>query len=647
MKFYLFIIFIFSGFFAFAQAETSPIDLEIQRAQRTFEARKYNTAAAQFKRIYPKIKEEEKQAQILYMVAESYRKANNFKQAFEWYEKLVNTKYPNPKILYSYGLLLKNFERYEEAGRQFYDFLFEVPGDSNGIREMASCYKVQQWKANPKKFDIQNVQELNTPYSDYSPYYAGGKLYWASSRTEATGSEIFEWTGQKCSDFFETTRQNGVWGKVQNVKGGVNTNFNEGVAWVDSANSTMYFTQCNGIDGKGLNCKIYVSYFQNNEWTKPQVLPFSSDSFSVGHPAMSADGKRMFFASDMKGGFGEKDLYVIAYDLVHDKWGTPLNLGPNVNTNEDDMFPYVSEDGTIYYASKGFEGMGGLDLYQTKDSAGTYAKAVNLQYPINSGGDDFGITFLPKHATKPDQPVGYLCSNREGGKGDDDLYSIAIKPYIFVLKGKVFDRESAAPLTLATVTVKDNYGKPVFSIKTGPSGEFVGELPLNTLLDLGAIKERYFASTPMIISSQNITKDSVLEVKIILDPIPAEDVDFTLKGIYYDLDKWDLRPESKKVLDSLIVILKNNPTLVIELASHTDSRAPEDYNMELSKKRAKSCVDYLIEKGIPKDRLVPVGYGETKLVNDCVDTVECSDEEHQQNRRTTFRVLKTDYKSKR
>ncbi len=647
MKFYLFIIFILSGFFAFAQAETSPIDLEIQRAQRTFDARKYNTAAAQFKRIYPKIKEEEKQAQILYMVAESYRKANNFKQAFEWYEKLVNTKYPNPKILYSYGLLLKNFERYEEAGRQFYDFLFEVPGDSNGIREMASCYKVQQWKANPKKFDIQNVQELNTPYSDYSPYYAGGKLYWASSRTEATGSEIFEWTGQKCSDFFETTRQNGVWGKVQNVKGGVNTNFNEGVAWVDSANSTMYFTQCNGVDGKGLNCKIYVSYFQNNEWTKPQILPFSSDSFSVGHPAMSADGKRMFFASDMKGGFGEKDLYVISYDLVHDKWGTPVNLGPNVNTNEDDMFPYVSEDGTIYYASKGFEGMGGLDLYQTKDSAGTYARAINLQYPINSGGDDFGITFLPKHATKPDQPVGYLCSNREGGKGDDDLYSIAIKPYIFVLKGKVFDRESAAPLALATVTVKDNYGKPVFSIKTGPSGEFAGELPLNALLDLGAIKERYFASTPMIISSQNITKDSVLEVKIILDPIPAEDVDFTLKGIYYDLDKWDLRPESKKVLDSLIVILKNNPTLVIELASHTDSRAPEDYNMELSKKRAKSCVDYLIEKGIPKDRLVPVGYGETKLVNDCVDTVECSDEEHQQNRRTTFRVLKTDYKSKR
>ena len=630
-----------------AQTQTTALDLEIQRAQRAFDARKYNTAAAQFKRIYPKIKEEEKQNEILYKIAESYRKSNNFKQAFEWYEKLVNTKYPNPKILYSYGLLLKNFERYEDAARAFYDYLFEVPGDSNAMREMQSCGIVQQWKVKPQKFDIKNVSEINTPFSDYAPYYAGEKLFWASSRTEATGNEIFEWTGQKCSDFFEATLNNGSWSKVQNVKGAINTNFNEGVACVDSTLTTMYFTQCNGTDGKGMNCKIYVSYFQNNAWGTPKMLPFCSDSFSVGHPAITADGKQLFFASDMEGGFGEKDIYVVSYDMVRDKWGIPQNLGPNVNTQEDDMFPFVDEVGKLYYASKGFTGMGGLDLYVTFDSAGSYVKARNLQYPINSGGDDFGIGFIPKSQVKESSPIGYYSSNREGGKGDDDIYSISIKPYIFVLKGKVFDRESMAPLAQAVVAVKDAYGKPVFSIQTGPSGEYTGELPLNAILDLTAVKEKYFAATSVLISTQNMKHDSVLEINLILEPIPAEDVDFTLKGIFYDLDKWDLRDDSKKVLDSLTTILTKNPGLVIELASHTDSRAPEDYNLELSKKRAKSCVDYLITKGIAKERLVPVGYGETKLINDCTDGVECSDEEHQQNRRTTFRVLRSDYKGRK
>lgn len=620
--------------------------MEIQRAQVSFNARKYNTAANQFKRVYPKVKDEEKQNEVLFMLAESYRRANNFKEAFNWYEKLVNTKYPNPKILYSYGLLLKNFERYEEASRAFYDYLFEVPNDSNATREIQSCAKVQQWKASPKKYDIKNVQELNTNFSDYSPYYAAGKLFWASSRTEATGNEVFEWTGQKCSDIFESKQTNGTWSKAANVKGNVNTNFNEGVACIDSAQSTMYFTQCNGIDGKGMNCKIYVSYFQNETWSTPKVLPFCSDSFSVGHPTMTADGKKMFFASDMKGGFGEKDIYVVDYNLVRDTWGTPKNLGKNVNTNEDDMFPYVDEEGNIYYASKGFEGMGGLDLYITKDSANTYKRAVNLQYPINSGGDDFSISFIPKQEQKEGKPIGYYCSNREGGKGDDDIYSISIKPFIFVVKGKVFDRESASPLASALVTVNDNYGKPVFTIRTSPSGEYTGELPLNFILDLKAEKEKYFTSSSIIILTENVKKDSVLEVNITLDPIPAEDVDFTLQGIYYDVDKWDLRPESKKVLDSLVIILNNNPTLVIELASHTDSRAPADYNIKLSQNRAKSCVDYLVEKGIDKKRLVAVGYGETKLVNDCADGVDCTEEEHQQNRRTTFRVLRTDFKKK-
>lgn len=636
-------LFFFVCIAAFAQQTVTVFDLDFEKAKVLYVNKKYNTAAGMFKKIYPKAPDEEKKSEVLFYIAESYRLSNNFKQAFDWYEQLINTKYPDPKILYSYGLLLKNFERYDDAARLFGDYLFEVPGNKNAEREIQACKIAAGWKLTPQKFAINNIKELNTPYSDYSPYLSQGKLTWSSARTESTGNIIFEWTGQKCADIFEAPLNNGSIGSLQKVPGLVNSNYNEGVAWVDSTNTTMYFTQCNGTDGKGMNCKIYVSYNQNNQWSAPQVLPFCSDSFSTGHPAFTPDMKKMFFASNMPGSLGEKDVYYIDYNPITAKWGIPVNLGPNVNSTEDDMFPYVHNDGKIYFSSKGHYGMGGLDLFYTTDSAGTFSKAQNLRSPINSGGDDFGISFT--NTTDKAKPVAYYSSNREGGQGDDDLYTISIKPYVFLVKGVVIDRESGSMLSGVSVSITGQDAAPLL-VKTGGKGDFITELGLNNTFTLSAGKDKYFRSSEQIVSTLNITNDTTLEVKIYLDPIPDEGVEFTLQGIYYDVDKSDIRPDAAKVLDSLVVILKNNPTLIIELASHTDSRAEEDYNLKLSQRRAQSCVDYLVKKGIAKDRLKAVGYGESKLVNDCVDGVDCTEEQHQENRRTTFRVLSTDYKGK-
>lgn len=627
----------------FAQQTITPFDLEFDKAKVFFLNKKYNTAAGMFKKVYPKAPDEDKKSEVLFYIAESYRLSNNFKQAFDWYEQLINTKYPDPKILYSYGLLLKNFERYEDAARLFGDYLFEVPGNKNAEREIQACKIAAGWKLTPQKFSINNIRQLNTQYSDYSPYLSQGKLTWSSARPEATGNIIFEWTGQKCADIFEAPLNNGTIGSLQKVPGLVNSNYNEGVAWVDSTNSTMYFTQCNGTDGKGLNCKIYVSYNQNNQWSAPQVLPFCSDSFSTGHPAFTPDMKRLFFASNMPGSLGEKDIYYIDYNPITAKWGTPVNLGPNVNSTEDDMFPYAHQDGKIYFASKGHYGMGGLDLFYTEDSAGTFSRAQNMRSPINSGGDDFGITFT--NETDKAKPVAYYSSNREGGTGDDDLYTINIKPYTFLVKGVVIDRESGSTLGGVNVAISAQ-DVAALQVKSGGKGDFVTELALNKIFTISAGKEKYFRSSEQVVSTQNITTDSTIEIKIYLDPIPDEGVEFTLQGIYYDVDKSDIRPDAAKVLDSLVVILDNNPTIVIELASHTDSRAEEDYNLKLSQRRAQSCVDYLVKKGIAKDRLKAVGYGESKLVNDCVDGVDCTEEQHQENRRTTFRVLSTEYKKR-
>lgn len=633
------------AYLVFAQQAIPPYQFELDNANKAFNAKKYNTAANLFKKVYPKIKVDTLKQNVLFMIAESYRLSNNYNQAIKWFEDAINAKYPDPSILYSYGNLLKYFERYDDANRTFYDYLFEVPDDKKAQLAFQSCAIAQQWKANPQKFNITPIKEINTEFSDYAPFYNNGKLFWSSSRKESQGSIIFEWTGQKMCDIFEADyTNNSISTKPNNVGGKVNSNYNDGASCTDTTGNTMYFTQCNGIDGKGINCKIYVSYKQNGLWSQPVLLPFNSDSFSCGHPSISADGKQLYFASDMPNGFGEKDIYVSQFDEVKAVWQTPKNLGPQINTIEDDMFPYISEDNELYYSSKGKIGLGGLDIFKTSDSANTYKVPVNLQYPINSGGDDFGISFIPKWQQKPEKPIAFYSSNRINGIGDDDIYTISIKPFVFLVKGKVFDRESSTLLGKANVTLTNEKGSNLFTVATNDKGEFTGEIPLNAIQQLLVTKASYFASTPINISSIGLQKDSLLELNIYLDPIPAPEVDFTLQGILYDLDKYDLRPESKVILDSLAVILKNNPSITIEIGSHTDSRAPADYNLELSKKRAQSCVNYLLAKGIAKDRLVAVGYGETKLVNDCADDVDCTEEQHQQNRRTTFRVLKTDYK---
>lgn len=631
----------------FAQEQQAkPYQIELDRADLAFISRKYNTAAQLYQKVYPKIKEEEEKQKTLFKIAESYRNSNNFKQALKWFEDVLNSKYPDPKILYSYGQLLKNFERYDEAGRTFYDYNFEVPEDASGKLAQQSCGIAADWKANPLKFKIENVGTLNTDQSDYSPFYANGKIVFTSTRKEAQGSEIFEWTGQKYSDLFESTFSGNSYGKPIALKT-LNSNYNEGVAWMDSTASTVYFTQCNGQDGMGINCKIYTSYFQNGAWIEPKPLPINSDSFSCGHPAFTADGKKMYFSSDMPGGFGKKDLWFMNYDFIKNAWGAAINLGAGVNSSDDDMFPFIGDDEVIYYSSKGKIGMGGFDLFKTKDSASTFKNAENLRFPINSGGDDFSISFIPESKRSKDGPYAFFTSNREGGLGDDDIYSLADKPIVVLFKGLVFESESGSVIAGANVRVLTSSIKLLAEPKTNDKGLFTIDLPLNEIITINASKEKYLTGASILIDTKNITKDTTIEVKIPMNLVPAEDIEITLQGIYYDVDKWDIRAEAKVVLDSLSGILKNNPTLVIELASHTDSRAPADYNLELSKKRAQSCVSYLIQKGIAKDRLVPVGYGETKLVNDCTDDVDCTEEEHQQNRRTTVRIVKTDYKPKR
>jgi peptidoglycan-associated lipoprotein len=394
LKKLLFIILLFFSQFLIAQEKQTPAyQYDLDKADMAFLSKKYNTAAGLYQKVYGKIKNADEKQKVLFKVAESYRKSNNFKQAIKWYEEVLNSKYPDPKVLYSFGQLLKNYERYDEASRTFYDYLFEMPDDLNAKEAMSSCNIAAEWKSKPEKFNINNLKDINTEFSDYNPFLVEKKLYFTSSRKDATGSGTFEWTGQKYSDIFESNVNGNSYSKPSPIKG-INTNFNEGAAWFDADGSSVYFTQCNGTDGKGINCKIYVSYFQNNNWTAPTPLPFNSDSFSCGHPGFSADGKTLFFSSDMPGGFGEKDIWKINYDPVKNNWGEAQNMGNQINSFEDELFPFVDENGDLFFSSKGHTGMGGLDIFKSSLVNGNYSKAENLKYPINSGGDDFGLNYI-------------------------------------------------------------------------------------------------------------------------------------------------------------------------------------------------------------------------------------------------------------
>ncbi|MCC7051032.1 MAG: OmpA family protein, partial [Bacteroidia bacterium] len=377
------------------------------------------------------------------------------------------------------------------------------------------------------------------------------------------------------------------------------------------------------------------------------LIKITSDSFSVGHPCLNEDESRLYFASDMPGGLGGHDIWYIEYDKKNKKWGeTPINLGAPINTPGREMFPYIHEqDGALYFSSDGQLGMGGLDIFRAEKSGNNFSNVTNMKFPINSSADDFGIVF------EGDKERGFFCSNRAGGKGMDDIYSFNLPPLIFVIQGTVKDVDSQQPIANATVKMIGSNGTSV-EAKTDNSGfyKFAEDgvnryVVSNTTYTLAVSADKFLNSEKGKATTVGVEESKTFELNFTLQGIkkPIE-----LPNIFYDLGKWDLRPESMVSLDKLIQTLNDNPNIVISIGSHTDSRADDKFNLDLSQKRAQSVVDYLVSKNIDADRLKAVGYGETRpKVTDAeiskMKTKEEQEAAHQMNRRTDFMVLRTDF----
>ena len=643
------IVFIFIGLLCsttlFAQKNfTKDADL-------AFKSESYFSAIDLYKKAYTKEPSKSKKAEILFRIAECYRYIVDIKQAETWYKKAIKAKYPDPITYLHLANVLKSQEKYEEALEKYNSYLKEKPGDPVGKMGAESCKLAKEWIDNPTRHNVQNMVFLNSKQYDFSPTFADKKhksIIFTSTREGSTGSTADDRTGENFSDLYYSQVDNkGKWSVPTLLNEEINSASNEGSAALNKRCNILYFTRCGYEKKKSLTCKILYAKKMGRKWAEPEDLQLGNDSITVGHPSVSKDDKYLFFASDMDGGQGGKDIWYVKYNKKTKAWSSPVNLGSEINTEWDEMFPYIRDDGTLYFASDGHPGLGGLDIFKAEKTGNDkWGNVENMKFPINSSGNDFGIIFEGK------KEKGYLTSNRKGGKGGDDIWSFFVPPLIFTLQGTVTNLETKEPIPGAKLVMVGTDGSSV-EIKTDDNGFYsFEEIPgthnryinAETTYNMVVSKEKFLNAKGQE-TTVGIEESTTFIHDFALQPF-AEEIRFP--AVLYAYDKYDLLPQSEDSLNFLYQTLVDNSNLVIELSAHTDSRGSNSYNQKLSQKRAESCVNYLISKGIPADRMVPVGYGETKLlITDSqiakLKTEEEKEAAHQKNRRTVFKILRDDY----
>ncbi|MGB0882593.1 MAG: OmpA family protein [Vicingaceae bacterium] len=629
-----------------------------KEADVAFSGGKFYKAIEMYKKAYTKESKNEVKAEILFQIAECYRGKNDGKQAAVWYNKSIKARYDNPVAILHVANIYKSEGRYEDAIVEFNKYKAEAPGDKRAEQGIKSCELAKKWKDEPTRFVVNPMPLINSEDYDFSPVFADKKnmqLFFTSTRKGSAGDDVSDVTGMNFSDIYMTkVDKKGKWSEPTVLEGYVNSPASEGASCLNKKKNTMYFTIC-GVESKGvMGCSLYWAKKQGLKWAEPEIIPITEDTFTVGHPAISMDDKVLVFASNMPGGQGGKDLWYITYNKKMKEWSKPTNLGSEINTPGDEMFPYIRQNGELYFSSTGHLGMGGLDIFKAA-STGTnqWGGVENLKSPMNSEANDFGIVF---DAAKD---RGFFTTDREGGKGGDDIWSFKLSPLLFQLDGNVKNVETGEAIAGAKVKLIGTDGSSVstttdengnfFFAENGPNRYINKETSYSIIVE----KEKYLVAkgketTVGLAKSRKFFHEYTLQ--------PFKDVVIKLPLIEYKTAKWDLQPQYKDSLNFLYDIMIENPTLIIQLRSHTDHRGSTAANQKLSQRRAQSCVDYLVkEKGINKARIKAVGMGENEpikgaggvsLTKSYIDKLKSKEEKDaalQRNRRTDFKVIGDDF----
>jgi peptidoglycan-associated lipoprotein len=651
-------------------------DLYAQRnyaknADLAFGRKQYLEAADRYKKAYKKSKRDKaERARISFQMGECYRLIGLTKRAEPYYKRVTNTDYPatHPEVYLYLAETYKTNQKFKEAIECFELYKKMVPSDPRGQLGIETTNLIQEWIDNPSRYQLTLLKKINSKNSDFGAIWTNNnynEIIFTSARKGSTGGEKEEITGQDFTDFW-TSKQDrkGDWSTptLADENENINTDDSDGAGFMNANYTKLYFTRCQAGEHRKNGCQIMVASKSGGSFSNAIPVEIATvDTLDiVGHPTLTSDELILYFSAERAGGFGGKDLWVSTRKSTTEPFGRPFNLGENINTAGDEVFPFLRNDTTLYFSSNGHGGMGGLDvLVSTIDTAGNWGKPVNMKYPMNSTGDDFAICFHPT------QEKGFVSSNRGNNRGVDDIYYFEEPSIHFTFSGTVKDENTLQLVSNATVRFVGSDGS-VMSTRTSDKGYFnfsESQVNKNTTYEITIDKDNYFTlnATETTVGLE-FSKDFVKEYMI--QPIPDEPI--MLPDILYDLGKWDLKPQFEDSLQGLIETLQVNPTITIELASHTDARASEESNDILSQKRAQSVVDYLIIRGIDPLRLTAKGYGErvprtihkdmtvrgytfkagTQLTEDFINKLpsnEAREAAHQLNRRTEFRILSKDY----
>ncbi|MFM7729696.1 MAG: OmpA family protein [Flavobacteriales bacterium] len=665
-----------------------------KKADQQFENKAYYEAAKLYQNAEPSAKNLEDKARIFFQLGECYRLVNDYQNSLQWYEKAITAQYDktNVEVYFNYGQSLLEMGKWDESVAQFNKYKNKGGEKSKADMKIKAAQDAATKKASKTKIVVENQAELNSPFFDYAMTYSSKKsdqIVFTTSRQETVGSFVDPITGESFMDLFYSEKaptkkdkecmEGPKWQVPKPLEGDINSMNNEGACTFNKDFSEVFYTFCKYESDKAwFACDIMHARKQGEKWievTNLNLIDRSVDDTSVvGHPFLTADEKYLLFASDMAGGKGGKDLWYVTYDAKTGSIGKPVNMS-SVNTRGDELFPYISDDGTLYFASNGHPGMGGLDIYKAAKSGDMqFAGATAMDYPINTSSNDFGLIMEPKKSGCS-IVSGFFTSDRPGGKGKDDIYRFSEPPIELTLTIDVYDQDNGQTINGASVTLTgtSSSGDPI-NVKVTTDGNGgcsfdKSQILPNYTYSIEVQKEKYLAKIEKL-STVGFSTSTNFAREIFLIPIPdiaQGGKSLEMPEVRYDFAKFSLQVNaevnSKDSLNYLYDILVANPTIVVELESHTDTRGGDKENMTLSQNRSKSCVDYLVkEKGIDPNRIVAVGKGETTarvlqrdmgafkkgdtLTDDFINklaTEELRERAHQLNRRTMFRIIRTDY----
>lgn len=619
----------------------------------------YFDAAAEYKKAYAQTKtaDRAKRGERAWKMAECYRKIGYCAKAVGGYQNAIRYKYENPNAMLYLAQMQHKMGNYKEAIKSYRACLEADPTDTLAYNGLLGCEQAPGWKAAGSLYSIKKEPVLTSRRSDYSPALTGDdwdQVYFSTTRNQAKGSELSGVTGARMADiFFSKKDDKGKWGQPEPAEGEVNTEYEEGACCFTPDGKTMYFTRCTHDPEYPRYAQIMYSNRSDAAWSKPQEFYISKDTLTTfAHPAVSGDGKWLYFSSNMPGGHGGYDIWRIGLD--EHGLSAPENLGNSINTPGNEMFPSCRFNGELYFSSDGLPGMGGLDLFMAKqDTLGTWT-VKNLRSPMNSAGDDFGMTFEGVHNR------GLFSTNRGNGRGWDEIMSFVCPEIVQSIKGWVYEKDGYE-LPEGLVYMVGNDGTNLrLTLRSDGSFEQVIKPGVDYVL-LGTCKGYLNHKEEIRVDTSSVSRQHVLQFPLANITAPV-----LIRNVFYAFDSAELTENSTQALDSLVTLLNENPNVTIELSAHCDYRGPEEYNLKLSQRRAESVVRYLIEHGIDDKRLSPVGYGKTRpkvitrklaeqhsFLNEgdtlSVEFIQALPEPAQQeicnalNRRTEFRVLRTTY----